>query len=76
MFHCIRVLENLGNVTVVGCTGASWQMAQKSCFENNMFPSSVRKINYTLQYNKSTYKNQYWTGVMREFTIVRAQGRQ
>jgi len=54
----------------------TWEKAQQECLKNKMFPSSVQKINHTLNKNGRPYTSQYWTGVMRQFTIVRAHGRQ
>ena len=55
---------------------ANWGVAQHECFKKHLIPSNVQSILNTVDHSEhpDSYAQPYWTGVMREYTIVPAQG--
>jgi len=48
----------------------TWMKAQKACFDEGYFPSSIKGINNTPF--ETVFDQPFWTGIVRKHTMMRS----
>jgi len=74
-YHSILCLY-LGIAEVVDKNTNNWKNAQSLCLARTLVPSNVQSIRNKMltSTDPNLYAQPYWTGIMREYTIMHAQG--